>query len=183
MQAHGSRMKRTGDSPPNSVYCICQYASRAQTTASVVQRVLCFVVSSVWQVSRTYTQHNLPTSLNRPSWEANRFSATQDIPRILWNPKVHYRIHKWPSPVSTLGLISPVYALTSHFLKIYLSIILPSTPGSSKWSLSLRFPHQNPAYTSTLPHTCYMYRPPHSSRIYHPKNIGWGVQIITLFIM
>ena len=24
-----------------------------------------------------------------PSWEANRFSAIQEIPRILWNPKVH----------------------------------------------------------------------------------------------
>ena len=24
-----------------------------------------------------------------PSWEANRFSASQEIPHILWNSKVH----------------------------------------------------------------------------------------------
>jgi len=29
------------------------------------------------------------------SWEANWFPASQEIPRITRNPKVHYRTHKF----------------------------------------------------------------------------------------
>jgi hypothetical protein len=38
-----------------------------------------------------------------PSWEANRFTASQEIPRILWNPKVHYRINISPQPIPIIG--------------------------------------------------------------------------------
>ena len=40
------------------------------------------------------------TMQKSPSWDANRFSASQEILHILWNPKVRYRSHKWPPPVS-----------------------------------------------------------------------------------
>ena len=35
-----------------------------------------------------------------------------------------------------------------YFLKIHLNIILPSTPGSPNWYLSLRFSHQKPVYVT-----------------------------------
>jgi hypothetical protein len=60
----------------------------------------------------------------------------------------------------------------SHFLKIHLNIILPSTSGSPQWSLSLRFPYQHPVHTSPLPHTRHMPRPSYSARYYHPHDIG-----------
>jgi hypothetical protein len=39
-----------------------------------------------------------------PSWEANWSSASQEIPRVLWNPKVHCRTQKSPPPVPILSI-------------------------------------------------------------------------------
>jgi hypothetical protein len=70
-----------------------------------------------------------------PSWEGNWLSDSQEIPLTLCNPKVHYRIHKFPATVPILNQIDQVHLPTSHFLKIHLNIILPPMPGSNKFTL------------------------------------------------
>ena len=108
-----------------------------------------------------------------PSRQANRFSASQEIPHILWNnPKFHHLTHKRPPPVPIQSQPHPVPTTSSHFLKIHLNIILPSKPWSPQWSLSFRFPHQNPEYASPLPHTCYILRLSHSSLFNLPNRTG-----------
>ena len=138
--------------------------------------------NSEFRQTRTYLFTYLLTYLltysmqQSPSWEAARFSASQEIPCILWNPKVHYRSHKFQPPVLILSQLDPVHTTTSHFLKIHLNtrIILSSTPGSPKWFLSFRFPHQNLVYASPIPHTCYMSRSSHSSRFLCCRNTGFN---------
>ena len=91
-----------------------------------------------------------------PSWEANWFAASQEIPRISRSPKVHYRTHKRPPTVSILSQPNPVHIPTPHLLEIRSNSIHPSTPRSPQWSPSLRFSHQNPIHplSSAVRATC-----------------------------
>ena len=86
-----------------------------------------------------------------PPWDVNWFAASQEIPRISRNLKVHYRTHKRPPPVPILGQPNPVHIPTSHLLEIHPNIIHPSTPRSPQWCPSLRYPHQDPIHPLSSP--------------------------------
>ena len=85
-----------------------------------------------------------------PSWETSRFSVSQEIPPILWNPKVHYCIHKFPPPVPVLSQFDPVHIPTSTSSR---SVLILSSHLRLGIPYSLIFPHQNPVYASPLTHT------------------------------
>jgi len=72
------------------------------------------------------------------SGEGNQFYAIKEIPKILRNPKVHHRAHKFPPPVPVLSHLDPVHTPIPHILYVHFNIILQSTSVSPQWSLSLK---------------------------------------------
>jgi hypothetical protein len=75
----------------------------------------------------------------RPSGKVNRLFASQEIPRILLNPMVHYHILKHPPPVLIPSQISPVHfpvqliVRSISILPSYLPLGLPSCLFSSSF--------------------------------------------------
>ena len=86
----------------------------------------------------TYLLHGAESS-----WEANWFAASQAIPHISLNPKVHYRTHMRPPTISILGPPNAVHIPTFHLLEIHPNIIHPSTPRSPQWLFPSGFPTNN----------------------------------------
>ena len=69
-----------------------------------------------WRASFSLEASSMEQS---PSWEAIRFSASQEIPRILWKPKIDYRVYKNSPPVPVPSQINLFHAnhpqISCHF--------------------------------------------------------------------
>jgi hypothetical protein len=87
-----------------------------------------------------WSHHSLP-ELGR-SWEDANCAATQELPNILWRPKVHYRDHNSPPLTPILTQINPTHISPLYLSKMHFNIIHPPTSSTSQWSLSFWFSHQ-----------------------------------------
>jgi hypothetical protein len=94
--------------------------------------------------------------------------------RILWNRRVHYRVHNSPRFVLVFSQISPVHTVPFYFLKIRFSVVL---------TFPLTFPRQKRVYICILPTACHLSWPSHSFSFDHRNSVWWGVQILKLIIM
>jgi hypothetical protein len=108
-------------------------------------------------------------------------SAIQEMPRLLWNRKVHYRIRNSTPPVSILRQLNPIHTPKPHFPKFHFNITLPHTPRPSVWALRFRLSNQNSVRLSHLPHARYVPSPSHSPSFHHPNINWWRLQVVELF--
>jgi len=93
----------------SQIFLIALWPARATTKISLAaprysleDPVVWGFLRGVW-VTKQSTYLLTYSMVQSPSWAANWFAASQEIPRILRNPKIHYRTHKRPPHVSILG--------------------------------------------------------------------------------
>jgi hypothetical protein len=124
----------------------------------------------------TYAYHSLMEL--SPSWEDANCAATQELPSILCNPKVQYRIHKSPPLVPILSQISPPHhislrsnlILSSHLQAFLLVSFLPAFAPKSY-------------IQSSSPHACYVNCPSHPPWLDYSNYTWRRVKVMKLLIM
>ena len=86
------------------------FTCRAKPSCNAIE-----VTRKLWSL---YTYLLIYSTQHKPALEANRSSANQGIPRILWIPKVHYCIQDTPPPVPLYWARSIQSMPPFHFSKI-----------------------------------------------------------------
>ena len=113
------------------------------------------VLTLIHSLTHSITHSLSHPTVQSPSWAANWFAASQEIPPHFTEPEGSLP-HSQASPtVSILGQPNPVHIPTSHFLQIRPNIIHPTTPRSPQWSLSLRIPILHIPYHVTGKSPCW----------------------------
>ena len=97
--------------------------------------------------------------MEQSSSEEANISSVFEIPCILCYPAVYYHVNR---SFLILNQMNLVHASPSHFLKIHFNIILPCTPRSLQWSISLMFLYHNPVITSLLANMWHVLSHSHS---------------------
>jgi hypothetical protein len=118
-----------------------------------------------------------------PSREADNCAANHEFPNNIWNPMIHYRIHKSPPLIRILSQVNPIHNISIYLTKINFNIVHIHTSSSSQWPLSFWLSHQCPICIPLLPHWCYMPCSSNPSWLHH-SNYTWRiVQVVKLLIM
>jgi hypothetical protein len=107
------------------------------------------------------TCNDKPHVITTTTWLTDRDTytcpASQVIPLILYNLKVHYHIqHSTKTTVRIHNQINEVRTLPGHFVKIKCNITLLFKPKSSKWSLAFRVSNRNFVHIYFPYHACHM---------------------------
>ena len=98
----------------------------SETCWSIFKYFIILIVSTnyilcISSIIKCLTIQLSSNSMEQCPWEATSSSVSQEIPSILWNPKLHYRIHNSPI-VNHINQINSVRALTSYFLEIHFKL-------------------------------------------------------------
>jgi hypothetical protein len=86
----------------SNVFFICYYMVKLATR---FQPGSCTEYTVMWWGNEQIINISMEQS---PSLEANRSSASQEVPRILRSPNVHYRIHRSPLHLPLRSQMKPV---------------------------------------------------------------------------